>query len=197
MYAIVKDGQIVKKGNSLKLLFPNVVIPAVGTDSFNTWKTANCIMDVVYGARKDERFYFNSEDAPVIEDGVVKINYTSIAKLLNDREESDADGNPMFVKVLSTNEAGESVMVDSDVRMVTKGLKSQWTAQVKETANKLLSATDWTVIRKAERDVAIPDDIVAKRAAIVAECSRLEAAISAAADVDALKAVVDAQKWGN
>ena len=197
MYAIVKDGQIVKKGNSLKAMFPNVVIPAVGTDSFATWKATNGVVDVVYGARKDERFYFNSEDAPIVEDGVVKVNYTSIAKLLNDREESDEEGNPLFVKVLGTDEAGEPVMVDSDVRLVTKGLKSQWTAQVKETANKMLSATDWTVIRKAERDVAIPDDIITKRAAIVAECSRLEAAISAAADVDALKDVVDNQNWGN
>jgi len=77
-----------------------------------------------------------------------------------------------------------------------KGLKSQWIAQVKDTAGKLLSQTDWMVIRKAERDVSIPDAVIAKRAAIVAEANRLETAIQACADVPALIAVVGSQNWG-
>lgn len=195
MYAIVKDGQIVKTGNSLAAMFPQVVIPARASAEFNTWKAANGVVDVVYGARKDERFYFNTEDAPVVDGGQVKVNYTTTAKLLEDRQESDEEGNPLYVKVLGTDENGEPAMVDSSERLVTKGLKTQWTAQVKETAGKLLAQTDWMVVRKAERDVAIPAEVVAKRAAIVAECTRLETAIAAAADVDALKAVVDAQNW--
>ena len=192
MYAIVKNGQIVKTGNSLQAMFPQVVIPARGAPEFNTWKTQNGVTDVVYGARKDERFYFNTEDAPVVDGGVVKINYTSTAKLLNDRAETNEDGTPLMVQVYN---AETEQMEDTDVQVVTKGLKSSWTAQVKDTAGKLLAQTDWMVIRKAERDVAIPADVVAKRAAIVDECTRLEAAIAAAADVDALKAVVDAQNW--
>jgi len=116
-------------------------------------------------------------------------------KLLNDREESDEDGNPMYVKVLGTVD-GKPAMVDSTERLVTKGLKSQWTATVKDTANKLLAQTDWMVIRKAERDVAIPTAVATYRAGVVAECSRLVAAISGAADVPALIAVVTAQDWG-
>lgn len=77
-----------------------------------------------------------------------------------------------------------------------KGLKSQWVSQVKDTAGKLLAQTDWMVIRKAERDVAIPAEVVAKRAAIVAECARLETAIAGCADVPALIAVVGSQNWG-
>ena len=80
-------------------------------------------------------------------------------KLLDDREESDEEGNPLWVKVLGTDANGEPVMVDSDVRLVTKGLKSQWIAQVKQTAGSLLVQTDWMVIRKAERDVAIPEAV--------------------------------------
>lgn len=76
-----------------------------------------------------------------------------------------------------------------------KGLKSQWIAQVKDTAGKLLAQTDWMIIRKTERDVAIPADVVAKRAAIVAECTRLETAIAGCADVPALIAVVGSQNW--
>jgi hypothetical protein len=115
-------------------------------------------------------------------------------KLLNDREESDADGNPMYVKVLGVVD-GKPAMVDSSERLVTKGLKSQWTAQVKDTANKLLAQTDWMVIRKAERDVAIPTATATYRAGVITECSRLVAAIAGASDVPALIAVVTAQNW--
>jgi len=115
-------------------------------------------------------------------------------KLLNDREESDEDGNPMYVKVLGVVD-GKPAMVDSTERLVTKGLKSNWTAQVKDTANKLLAQTDWMVIRKAERDVAIPAATVTYRAGVLTECSRLVTAIAGCADVPALIAVVGAQGW--
>ena len=127
----------------------------------------------------DQRFYWGV-DSP---------------KLLNDREESDEEGNPLYVKVLDNTDPENPVMVDSDVRLVTKGLKSQWIAQVKATAGSLLAATDWMVIRKAERDVAIPAATVAYRAAVVAEAARLETAILACTDVPGLIAVVNAQNW--
>ena len=78
---------------------------------------------------------------------------------------------------------------------VQKGMKSNWTAQVKDTANKLLAQTDWMVIRKAERSVDIPADTVAYRASVLAECTRLVTAIEASADVPAFIAVVTTQNW--
>jgi len=139
-----------------------------------TWETE--------ATRADDRFYWNGD-----------INNP---KVMEDREEVDEDGNPMYVKVLGEVD-GEPAMVDSDERLVSKGLKSQWIAQVKVTAGTMLATTDWMVIRKAERDVAIPEDVVAKRAGIVAEADRLEAAITACADVEALIAVVNDQRWGD
>lgn len=117
------------------------------------------------------------------------------AKALEDREESDQDGNPLFVKVLGEVN-GEPAMVDTTERLVTKGLKSTMIAQVKTTAGSLLAQTDWMVIRKAERDVVIPSGVVAKRAAIVAEADRLETAIAAVANVEALIEVMNGQQWG-
>jgi hypothetical protein len=114
-------------------------------------------------------------------------------KLLNDREEVDQDGNPMYVKVY---DAATQSMVDSTERLVTKGLKSQWTAQVKDTAGKMLAQTDWYVWRKFERNIDVPASVATKRAAIVAECDRLEAAIAACADVEALIGVISNQNWG-
>lgn len=74
-------------------------------------------------------------------------------------------------------------------------LKSQWIAQVKQTAGSLLAQTDWMVIRKAERDIAIPLDVATKRLAVLTEANRLETAIRECADVPALIAVVTAQQW--
>ncbi len=74
-------------------------------------------------------------------------------------------------------------------------LKTQWVAQVKDTAGKLLAQTDWMVIRKLERSVDLPAEVVTERAAIVAECNRLETDINACADVPALVTVVTTQAW--
>ena len=78
---------------------------------------------------------------------------------------------------------------DGGESYVQKGLKSQHLAQTKVTSNQLLSATDWMVIRKAERNVDIPAATVTYRAAVLTECDRLLAAIAAASDVPALMAV--------
>jgi len=126
----------------------------------------------------DSRFYWGADNP----------------KLLNDREESDEDGNPMYVQVLGTVD-GKPEMVDSSERLVTKGLKSQWIATVKDTANKLLAQTDWMVIRKVERSVDVPAETVTYRAAVITECTRLVTAIQGCADVPALIVVVTAQGW--
>lgn len=74
-------------------------------------------------------------------------------------------------------------------------LKAQWGAQIKATANAMLASTDWMVIRKAERGVAIPADTAAYRAAVLAECDRAAEAVDAAKDVPALVEAVTALSW--
>lgn len=74
-------------------------------------------------------------------------------------------------------------------------LKEQFSAQVKDTANKMLAPTDWMIIRKAERNVNVPEDIATYRAAIVTACASNETAIDDAEDVEALQAVVYALLW--
>jgi len=75
------------------------------------------------------------------------------------------------------------------------GLKKLWTAQVKDTANKLLLQSDWMIIRKVERNVDVPADTTTYRQAVITECTRLATAITGSADVPALIAVVTAQGW--
>tara|TARA_Y100001963_G_scaffold146060_1_gene220515 strand:- start:302 stop:811 length:510 start_codon:yes stop_codon:yes gene_type:complete len=165
MFAIVKDGALTATG-TIKQLFPNTSFPGgVADDAF---KTAEGVKDVVQGARKDQQYYFVTEGNIELVDGVPTQVYTNTAKRLADET---IDG------------------------VISKGLKSIMTDQVKLTANKLLSNTDWMIIRKTERDVAIPSATVTYRAAVITECARLESAIAGAGDVDALANVMAAQNW--
>ena len=128
--------------------------------------------------RADDRFYWNGN--------------TDTPKALEDVDAVDENGDPVYVQVWN---AETEQMENTSERLVTRGLKSTWIAQVKNTAGKMLAQTDWMVIRKAERDVAIPSATVTQRAAIVTECARLETAITAAADMDAFIAAVNNQRW--
>ena len=78
---------------------------------------------------------------------------------------------------------------------ITKGLKSNFKVQIKDTANKLLAQTDWYVIRKAERSVDIPTDIADKRSAIVTEANRLDSEIDLVDSVEGLIAILNNQSW--
>ena len=117
---------------------------------------------------------------------------TDLPKALEDKLEVKEDGTPLYKQVY--DKATES-MVDTTEQVVTKGLKSQFVAQVKDTAGKLLNATDWYVIRKAERNVEIPAEVALKRTQIVAEADRLEVDIQASTTVEALIEVLNAQDW--
>ena len=197
MYAIVKDGSITATG-TIKQLFPNTSF-AGGTANAE-FKTAEGVVDIVQGERKDQKYYFVTQGDIALVDGVPTQQYTNTAKRLNDEDAKDADGNQLYVQVYDPdydngegNEVGK--MVDTSEKLVNQGLKTVMTTEVKDTANKLLAKTDWMVIRKYERDVAIPSSTATYRAAIIAECGRLEGAIASASDVDALKTVMQGQNW--
>jgi len=130
--------------------------------------------------RPDDRYYWVTANP----DG----SFTGVPKELEDREESDENGNPMYVKVLGEVD-GKPAMVDSTERLITKGLKSNHIAQVKHNTNMTLAQTDWYVIRKAERNIAIPADVATDRAAIVAWATATEASITAVTTVEELKAI--------
>lgn len=128
--------------------------------------------------RPDDRYYWVTQN----QDG----SYTGVPKELEDREEVDQDGNPMYVQVY--DEATQS-MVNSTERLITKGLKSNHIAQVKHNTNMTLAPTDWYVIRKAERNIDIPAEVATYRAAVVAWADATEAAILAVTTVEELKSI--------
>jgi hypothetical protein len=121
---------------------------------------------------------------------------TDLPKALEDKLETKEDGTPLYKQVYDkTADNGKGAMVDTTEQVVTKGLKSNFIAQVKDTAGKLLNATDWYVIRKAERSIEIPSEVALKRTQIVTESNRLETDIQASTTVEALIEVLNAQDW--
>ena len=197
MFAIVEDGKITKTGSSVQKMFPNTSFAGSPNADF---LRDNNVMDVVNGERKDGRYYFVTQGDITLVDGVPTQAFTNTAKRLDDEDAKDRDGNQLYVQVWDADvDNGEGRpkggMVDTSEKQINVGLKTTMTEQVKRTANSLLSNTDWMVIRKAERDVAIPSATATYRAAVLTECARLETAITNAADVDALAAVMNAQDW--
>jgi hypothetical protein len=179
MFAIVQNGNIVQ------LIQPDVAF-VIGEKQYSARFIRNAteaerkavgVYEVIYGAQQDQRFYWVTGPSYRVNevDQTVEATFTSTAKQVEDVTETP---------------------VGSTEAVTSKGLKSQWISQVKDTAGKMLAQTDWMIIRKAERNIDVPAAVATKRAAIVAECDRLEAAITACADVEALIAVVSNQSWG-
>jgi hypothetical protein len=86
MFAIIKD-------NAIEQLIPDGNQFTIGDIQYpSNWyqlatqeeRIALGAVDVVYGQRLDDKYYWVTESAPVIANGVVEINYTSTSKDLAD-----------------------------------------------------------------------------------------------------------------
>jgi len=194
MYAIVTDGAITQTGSSVQRMFPNTSFSGSPDSAF---KTTNGVMDVVNAEQKDRAYYFVTQGDITLVGGVPTQQFINTAMALEDvNEVDDVSGDPIYVQDYdATANGGEGGMVDTSVQLVTRGLKHSKKSQIKNQANSALTSTDWMVIRKAERNVDIPAAIVTYRAAVMTEYERVKTAITAAADVDALQAVMQAQSW--
>tara|TARA_R100000388_G_scaffold78512_1_gene57263 strand:- start:309 stop:881 length:573 start_codon:yes stop_codon:yes gene_type:complete len=117
----------------------------------------------------DNRFYLGRQT-----------NGTLIPRSLTDVNEVDEDGN-----VINDPLTGK--------QLVTKGLKTVYVEQTKQTANDKLSETDWYVTRKSEDSTTtIPSDVTTYRAAVRTKSGQIEAAINGAANHAAFMALFDA-----
>ena len=98
----------------------------------------------------DNRFYF-SKDNP---------------KKLDDEDAKDANGKQLYQE-------------DGKTKLINEGLKTIWIRQTKETANNMLSKTDWLVTRKSEKGTAIPDATTTFRDSVRTKCAEIETKINA------------------
>ncbi len=135
-------------------------------------KSAIGITEVPDPVRADDRFYWNGD-----------INNP---KALEDKLETKEDNTPLYVQ--KWNPVTEQ-MEDTDKQVVTKGLKSNFIAQVKAQAGSLLNATDWKVVRAAEGGKALDDETKSTRTAIRTKSDEFEAQIKACTTVEQLAAL--------
>ena len=89
-----------------------------------------------------------------------------VERKLDDEDAKDADGKQLFEE-------------DGKTKLINEGLKTIWIRQTKETANNMLSRTDWLVTRKSEKGTAIPDATTTFRDSVRTKCAEIETNISA------------------
>lgn len=200
MFAVVQNGEV------RQIIQPDMAF-TVGEKQYSARFIRNAtpeerkaagVYEIIYGPQEDQRFYW--VDGPKYRvnevNQTVEATFTAQPKALEDKLETKEDGTPLYVQVFDpAANGGKGAMVDTTEQVVTKGLKSQWIAQAKQTAGSMLAATDWMVVRAAEGVKPVDAETTAARAAIRSYSNSLEASITAATDVLALIQVVTNQKW--
>ena len=97
------------------------------------------------------------------------------------------ENNPSYAIDEDGNAVTETITKAADNTLAT--VKTSQLNKIKIRCNNLLMSTDWYITRKYERSVAIPDKIIAFRAAVLTVYGASKSAINGAANIDALKTV--------
>ena len=97
------------------------------------------------------------------------------------------ENNPSHAIDEDGNAVTETITKAADNTLAT--VKTSQLNKIKIRCNNLLMSTDWYITRKYERSGAIPDKIIAFRAAVLAVYAASKSAINGAANIDALKTV--------
>ena len=97
------------------------------------------------------------------------------------------ENDPSYAIESDGNSVTETITKATDKTLAD--VKTQQLIKIKTRCNNLLAPTDWYVTRKYERSVAIPDKIIAFRAAVLTVYGASKSAINGAANIDALKTV--------
>jgi hypothetical protein len=189
MYALLTNNNEIIQVGELQTLFPNEFQP---THLYAIQHGAKPIVD---GTKQDERFYWVTFDKYEVGAESVTRTYVNTPKALEDVAAVKEDNTPLYVQVFDPTVGEDGAMVDTTEQVITKGLKSQYIAQFKDIANSMLASTDWMAIRKFERSIDIPADVVTKRAAIITECDRLTAAVTAAINMAYFITAVNSANW--
>ena len=156
MFAIVQNGVVIKRVQpDIGFELGDVFYPANWCNlSTPEEKAAIGMVDVVYGERLDDRYYWVSEESTVY----------------------NAETNQVYIHFTNT---------PKDLQP----LKDYLITQIKQTANALLSPTDWKVVRAHETSAVLDEPTLASRAAIRTASNTNEAAVNGCTTVAELAAV--------
>ena len=167
---------------------------------FTLWSNAEKAEIGIYpvqdGGHPDNRFYTWGSPTSTFNTvtKVVEIGYTPIEKSMDDtlwaaQEEIKEDQRDVSIVTKGVDVNIPDNKSVGDVR--TQGLKNAQITRSKQTANTLLSPTDWYVTRSTERSKAIPSDVSTYRAAVISTLNTIETKIKAAATLSVFKALYE------
>jgi len=179
MHAIITDGSISKYINHPKrLVIGDVQYPA---KIFSVWTASELAAIGIYeitfdnSNKKDEKYYINTNQTFTYDAdaGTVTAAYgTATAK---------AHADTLWTAQDETDGKG------TEGEVATRGLKYNLIRNVKTQAEGLLNLTDWYVIRKAEKNTAIPDNITTWRNGIRTKQAAMETLITNASNTAAIQ----------
>ena len=176
MHAIITDGSISKIINHPKpLVIVDVQYPA---RIFSVWTASELAAIGIYeitfddSNKKDKKYYINTSQTFTYDAdaGTVTATYgDATARPHADANATDADG------------------ADLDPVVVIPGLKTKFIKNIKLQASGLLLETDWYVIRKTEKNTAIPDNVTTWRNGIRTKQAAMETLITNASNTAAIE----------
>ena len=106
-----------------------------------------------------------------------KADGSLIERALADSDATDVDGNK--IKDVDGNQ------------VINEGLKTIWVRKTKDTANSMLTKTDWYVVRKAEGGSNVPSSVTTSRTNIRNACKTIEDKINACSKLSEFMALFD------
>ena len=145
-----------------------------------TFNTAEAFTHPVSGNQHPRRWLNLATDSELSAAGIIEITYSGSHK--HDGYYTNATSSPVY-----DADAGTVVITYSSSAKTLSVVQSSHYQTIKEMTNSFLTPTDWYVTRKYERSVAIPDKIIAYRAAVVATYEAIKSGIASVSDVDELR----------
>ena len=182
MWARIENNKIVEYYDRKQSIVLNNV--RYSSQIFTIWtdaqrKDLGIVPVVISGSHLDTNYYIEKNHSDAIAgDGnsvVRTIGEKAADRKLEDEDAVDEDGNKLKDK-------------DGN-QVINYGLKHYAIQKVKKQQKGFLSQTDWYIIRKADAGTAIPSNIQTWRNAIRADATRIETAITNAADMNAFIAL--------
>ena len=123
-----------------------------------------------------------------------------VVKTFDNRFYDAVDVEKKLSDVNVVDDNGKAVIdIRTGKQMIQRGLKYLWVEQTKQTANSLLSKSDWQVTRKAEKGTAIASATSTYRDKVRTACDTIETNINNCSNLNEFKAlfVVPVDSDGN
>ena len=196
MWARIESNNIVEYYDRKKSIVLNNV--RYSSQIFTIWtdaqrKDLGILPIVISGSHLDTRFYIEKDHSDAIAgDGnsvIRTIGVKAADRALEDVNEVWTQGDIDGGYAPDGTSANDPKLDRDGNQVVTRGLKYNAIQKVKEQQAGYLSQTDWYIIRKADAGTAIPSNIQTWRNAIRADATRIETAITNAADMNAFIAL--------